>query len=271
PQQRAQLRAERADHERANRPDLARVLDLDARTEERLFNLLADHLLALQLQDEVSFRALFVLEPGSNGLVQRAQQYTQRMREIGRILGAQKLDAYAGYMQTLPLRHQLRNIDSMLPAHAKLTTAQGEALLALFQELDQRAGAPVATQYYEATSAVEESQRLEAALLRQERIHLEMVARMKPLLTPQQAPVFAEQERVVGNQLREAREGERRGRKADANESLPSTEPPPLLTDKVRLRIEIDVNGKQRVATLANPGRDATLSFEAPRRVTGAS
>ena len=263
PQQRARIRAERIQHARTARPDLATVLHLDARTEEQLFSLLADHQLSIELQAQTDPSMLAVPLPRSNPLVQRAQEYTQRMRDVGRILGEEKLEAYVNYMKTLMERYRLRDLDSEMPTHAKLTAAQKEALVAVYREHMLRDDVPWHEQYSDPTFPVQESLLLEAALMRIERGYLAMVAQVTPLLNSEQARVFSAEAQTVLNQLREARQGEHKAHGAASDEALPSLDPPPLLTDTVRLRIDIEFNGSKRIETLTS-GRGIAMSFEGP-------
>jgi hypothetical protein len=127
PQLRATVREDRLHQVRAEHPDLARVLRLNVATEERLFNLLADHRLAIELQPDLQSFDPGEPVPKVNPLSLAAAEHTQRMREIGAIVGAQKLDAYVDYIATVQWRQGVEHLDATLPAAAKLSFEQKDA------------------------------------------------------------------------------------------------------------------------------------------------
>jgi hypothetical protein len=285
PQQRERIRAERIEQARAERPDLARLLRLDARTTEKLLGVLADQRIAGEVRP---WPALPSFDPrgGQNPMLVPAQEYTQRMREIGAVVDGNALDALVAYEQSSRERQEVERLNTALPSDGKLSFEQKDALVAVLRAAEQRkqeqAPLEVPMRLASHTSMLalfnlppEQLQRRvrldnimenEAGALRMEAYHRELRARVVPLLRPQQLEAFAAQLQEKVNQLRTWTQARRRelGIAPDAPlGELPASSPPPALTDNLQLELQLDINDTKLEKTLTSV-RGAPVSFEAP-------
>ncbi len=275
PQRRAEIRADRIRQARIERPELARVLQVDTATEERLFNLLADHQLSIELQPDPN---PYVPEaPDLNPLLSVAQEHTQRMREIGAIVGTDKLDAYVDYISTVQWRQAVEHFDATLPTANQLAFEQKDALVVLMYQDGLRRGARPGLghpQQFPPTSGVTRAERRrqmelqtlslnEASRLRVEADQLGFVEQARSLLTVQQAEVFAAQQQLEVDRARAERERDRRALGLSLDEPLPQPVAAPVLTANLRLQLELDVNATHTAQTLRSV-RGASVSFAGP-------
>ena len=105
PVQRAQLIAERIPEHRKSYPDLARVLGIDAATEQQLLALLVEATLADELRSFDPLQA-------------QAREYDRHMLAVGKLLSPIGVDSYLDYQRTRPARLRAQQIDQTFPHHS---------------------------------------------------------------------------------------------------------------------------------------------------------
>jgi len=250
PAQRAQLRAERIRQLRAERPDLARVVGMDAKTEERLMELLAERAFASELAPSPFERNSSSLgfNQGAPGNSSRSPdaEYTRQMSEVAKLLGAVQLERYLDYQQSLWQRSQVEQFDAALPVKDKLNADQKDRMVALLEEQQQSSGQELQIRgwfglrtFGDPTQSMQERDRrmAEHNILINERAAADMeianrnlLERLTAVLTPEQSAVFAklQQERVTTLRRWTQQERRRRGISPDQVLERPEDAAPTL-------------------------------------------
>ena len=225
PKQRAQVRAERIQEVSTRNPDLARVLQLDARTAEQLLSLLADQ----RISQELGSNPLMMagrMSSNENSMLPAALEYNQRMSEIQQVIGSKALDDYVAYQESVQQRQSVDELNTALPGAAKLTGKQKDALVSLLQESERRRLENMArnppglrgfTDFF--SKPREELARSlkvrnitsnEAEALRKETENRELQQRVVQILSPEQAKAFAAQRQADIDSLRAWTQEQRR-------------------------------------------------------------
>jgi len=283
PKQRAQVMGERIEQQRSTNRDLPALLRLDPRTADRLFAVLAD----LQLSQELAgypSRAFARADKTANGkpydpMRSAAQRYTQRMAEIGKIIGATRLDDYVDYERKAGDRTMVDQFDQLLPADSKLTFEQRNSLAELFHQQAQsifvdsrmlgRSSPSDLT-----LSEPERNRRMrvrnlalnERSATLQEAANREVVDRAASILTPEQTKTLTRWKQQQLDQRRAWAQAQRRVLGIDAEAELDLTDqeilPSPPISKNLRLSIDLTVNDTQVVKELTSV-RGGTVSLEA--------
>jgi hypothetical protein len=285
PQQRAKVRGERIQQVRANLPDLSRIAQLDTDSEAKLFGLLADQQLALEMRPN-GFAALEPVFTDEPRISADALEHTLLMRDISQELGTKVLDAYLDYLPTARYRIEVEKLQAALPAAAKLGLQQKDglttALLAAEEERYERtmlqmphgfgrddfglAGRLTAAEF-ERRSRIQTIVANEAIAVVRREEHRELLARVASLLRPEQLQVLATQlQRDVDSLLRWTRQRRHElgiDPQAQLEAPTPRTPPPPALERTVRLMLTLHINGKNFTKTITST-RGAAVSFDGP-------
>lgn len=134
PAQRATLRAEQRTDIEASHPDLAETLDIDAAQEQELIELLTDQRLE-QLDRFYNSSSAPSPRPDvwQGQMADQAAQHTRHIEALRALLGHEKLERYQHYEKTLAERRQVADLDARLEPALKLSAAQKEQLIALWQ------------------------------------------------------------------------------------------------------------------------------------------
>lgn len=134
PQQRLAMRAEQRISIEAGHPDLAAALGIDAATEQKFLELLADQ----QLERHVEFleRPRQAPAPGTQIMQAIAASQTKMMEAQRAVLGDEAMERYRDYMDTLGARLQVMRLGARLAARDKLQPDQKTRLMALIHEHD---------------------------------------------------------------------------------------------------------------------------------------
>ena len=284
PKQRVQLVAERIEQQRSLHPDLAAVLRLDSRTEDKLFALLADQ----QLSQELQPRRFGVFEPPAepsdgkpyNPMRAEAVRYTQQMNEIAKVLGAVRLDDYVDYQRKLSARSNVARFEAVLPTNGKLTLDQRNALTDLFDDqINRSILAPrgnFARFSFDLKMTPEERERRSrvvnivtneqfAALA--EAANRELIDRATAVLTPEQTTALADWKQQEQDRQRAWALAQRKALGVGPDEKLedPADEvlPSPPISKNLLLTIDLTVNDTQVVRKLMSV-RGNTVTFEGP-------
>jgi hypothetical protein len=131
PQQRLALRAQHRTSIEAGHPDLAEALGIDAATEQKFFDLLADQQLQ-GLADLQAHRSLAGPE-----LMQAVADAQTKIGQAQRaVLGDAAMERYRDYLETLPARLQVGRLDARLASGDKLQAEQKARLITLLHEYD---------------------------------------------------------------------------------------------------------------------------------------
>jgi len=285
PKQRTQLVAEITQQQRSANPDLGAVLRLDRVSEDKLIAFFADEQLAGQLRDSPFTAFSAVGETSQDGrpynpMRDEADRYTQRMREIAKIIGTARLDDFVDYQQSMGYRAQVTALDAQLPAEQKLTLAQRNQLTELFYDQSRRShvdliGLRHADAFVLTSSAEERERRLhlsgiafnERLVAAQAAADRELLERATSFLTPEQTDVLSAWKRQQLDQTREWARTRRReaGLGLDDKLDLLSDEvaPSPPISKNLSLAISLTVNDTQVVKQLTSV-RGGSVSFEGP-------
>ncbi|MGH8188768.1 MAG: hypothetical protein ACREUC_19580, partial [Steroidobacteraceae bacterium] len=132
PQERAAMRAEHRTSIEAGHPDLAEVLGIDAATEQKFFDLLADQ----QVQRLIEFHERRAPAPGQQMLQDVADAQTKMIEAQREVLGEEAMERYRDYMDTLGARLQVARLDAWLASRDKLGTERKTRLISLMHEHD---------------------------------------------------------------------------------------------------------------------------------------
>jgi hypothetical protein len=238
---------------------------------------LADHQLGIELQPDLPSFDPGEPVPKVNPLSLAAAEHTQRMREIGAIVGPHKLDTYADYIATVQRRRAVEHLDATLPALAKLSFEQKDALVALMYQDGSRRGERVSLTHplqfapnptdtpaeRRRRAALQTAAMNEASKLSYESYLLAFVEKTRSILTPEQVEVFATQQRAAVDSSRAAREEARRALGLTLDAPLPQPEPAPVLTGNVQLTLDLEVNSTRMIQKVRSV-RGAIVWFEGP-------
>lgn len=126
PAQRAQMRAENRASIEAQYPNLAEVLAVEPAVAAKVVDLLADHQLQMTEQMVNSTANSFM-----GALQARADDETRHLAELRQLLGAQGLEKYLDYADSLTQRTQADRFDTRLGATDKLRAAPVKARVKL--------------------------------------------------------------------------------------------------------------------------------------------
>lgn len=286
PEQRKQIMAERIGQQRQLHQDLGRVLKLDVRTEEKLIALLADQQLTAELQPRTPFTSMSsrISKPGTlpeNPMRADAERYTQRMQEIGKLIGNARLDQFVDYDRSFVYRNLVAQFDAQLPAEHKLDPLQRDALTTLLQEHSDTTSRsfrvlrrfpslrlPSSQEDFERQNIISNIVINEQSLAPTEAANRELVQKAGSLLTPEQSQGLAEwKDKQLEGQRAYVRMMRRQaGVGPDEKLEVPEDEAPassPPLSKDLLLTIEITVNDIPVVKQLTSK-RGSTVSFEAP-------
>jgi hypothetical protein len=136
PAQRALLRAEQRSSLEQSHAGVGRVLGINAATEAALIELLTDQ----QMERMDSFNSRMGGRPaGGESMVHaEAARQTRRIEQLRALLGESRLEQYQAFDRTLGERSQIRTLDARLDAAYKLTPAQMERLIPVYQANNAR-------------------------------------------------------------------------------------------------------------------------------------
>jgi hypothetical protein len=192
-------------------------------------------------------------------------------------VGAQKLDAYVDYIATVQRRQGVEHLDATLPAVAKLSFEQKDALVALMYQDGLRGGEEISLTHplqfapnvtdtpaeRRRRAALQTAAMNEASKLSWESYLLAFVEKTRSILTPEQVEVFAAQQQAAVDSSRAVREQERRRLGLTLDAPLPQPEPAPVLTGNVQLTLDLEVNAT-RVIQKVRSVRGASIWLEGP-------
>lgn len=132
PAQRLALRAEYLASMEGNHPDFAEVVGIDAATQQKFFDLLADQ--HLQRLAEFAERARPHGPSGPDWLQGVADSQTKVIEAQREVLGAEGLERHRDYMDTLGARLEVVRLDARLASGQKLQPGQKARLISLINE-----------------------------------------------------------------------------------------------------------------------------------------
>jgi hypothetical protein len=285
PDQRSQFIAERMQQERRSNPDLARVLQIDAPTEQQLLTLLVERQLASDLRDGPYGRPLRRAGTDTamtdfDALQQQAHEYDQHMRSLGKLLSAAQVDTYLEYLRTRPARVRAEQFNETLPPPIKLSNAQKDALVFVFADPQQRRWDQLTLNSPMLRRAVDAGDATPTQLSRGSRIfnvslqermaqrleveNRELLPRLATILSPAQVKLYAQQRTQQVNSLRDQSRRMRRELALGPAELVGSLEATPrILTATTQLEIRLRINGTATHETLISTG-GATVTLDGP-------
>jgi hypothetical protein len=134
PQQRAAMRAEHRTYIAAFHPDVARVLNIDVATREKLFDLLAD-----QEMEQLDTQSSSDEPPVPMGDLMAsmradAERANKRLEPLRKLLGKHRLARYQRFKETSGERLQVDDLDKRLGAAHKLSADRRDRLVTLLHE-----------------------------------------------------------------------------------------------------------------------------------------
>ena len=283
PAQRSKLRAERAQQHRAQLPDIARVVGMDAKTEARLLDLLADRQLAGELVP--SPWATTDTSPSTQESIdERARQatvdYTRDMDEIAALLGAEApMERYVDYQQALQHRLRVERFSSRLPVAQQLSFDQKNRMVGVLMEQEQRDRERARRLQPQLPlgdlgNTREERDRNmaeylivanERAMANREAADRDLLQQLTSVLSPPQSAAFASMLQEQTAAARRASQAQRSELGIGPDQQIQSrgvpAAPLPALTANVRLTIDITVNGTRTSHSLQSV-RGGAVSFD---------
>jgi hypothetical protein len=291
PEQRQQLLAERIERLRASSPDLGRVLRIDTSTEERLLVLLVNQELSDEFRPnpfaDIRPRTLQAMAASSATSVAReAALYDQHMLQIGKLIGARRLDRYVDYVRTRNTRLQIERLDARLPFAIKLSAAQKDAAVPIFAvdairraQLSVPSVSPMATilgaNRPVPPPADDSNQRIQLYNLHNaerqvwitESANQALLRELSKVLTAEQVQAYSQQQAEDLQQLRSREQSLRHDSGLDAEEHLQGyggkPAPAVFITGNVKLKIRVRVNGNE-VTKVATSKRARAVTFSGP-------
>jgi hypothetical protein len=274
PEERRKMRAEIREHMPAQYPDLAEALRIDAETEGKLFDLLADAQVARQEQMFASRTAdaqpHAEVSRGFAMLDDIARQETASKQAIRKLIGDEAFERYLQYDTTRMERMEVARFDERLDAADKLTVDQKYKMMALVRERNQQMYArPLwSVRARESLSDMNtylrmSEQERQAVMLKRNielnedavrRLHEEkavLMEHVRPILNAKQIDAFSEwqDDRIATARNHVQKMRASAGMNPEFDENLPSSRPeePARFEGKVRLQMAFTLDGKAPV------------------------
>jgi hypothetical protein len=279
PERRRRLIEDRLLSERAANPDLDRALGISTTVAEQLLSLLVDQQLARDLRD-LQLRSNEIVESPSESLQHAARDYDANLLEISRLIGAGRLETYLDYLPTRSARAELAAFQTALPATAKLTDQQRDALIrvvtaveplrrkARFRDLETR---PQQTTP-EMARGEEKRRQMLFSIASNERsarviedLDLEVVQRIRQFLSPEQTLVYMRRQMRDVATLRGVADLQRRTLERQGNPVTDSELAAQLttLSRDLQITLELRIDGRELIKRLTSTS-GAAVAVDGP-------
>lgn len=286
PQQRAQVRAEQREQILISHQGIGELLQLDAATENKLVELLAD----LQTDDLEHFYVSAAARSSQGNpwepLMERAKRETAKVQALRDLLGQEKLERYQTFAGYVNERNQVAKLDERLSTPHKLSVAQKERLVELYREqarseidrsrLSRHPHSPFGPSTRTMPSPGELQRRSQLMTIaaneenwrRAPKADEQMRKRAAAFLTPAQLSTLAQMQAEKADQQRQWIENARI--QAGLNREIPeqseeaAPQVPPLLDGEIKVAVKLTVNGGE-ATHFTHTGRNGeAVTFRCP-------